>query len=679
MRALIACLLLAGAARALDETLDRDTRLEAGTYRLDRPLRVVADGITVDLGDAVLEGPGADGPPDGREGIGLLIEGRKGVTLRGGRVRGFRCAILVKGCENVTLDGIDVSGNFAQHLRSTPEREDSGDWLWPHENDDQQWRKNYGAGICLEQCRGCVVARCTAHRQQNGILLDRCSSCEIYDNDMSFLSGWGLAMWRSSGNVVSRNSFDWCVRGYSFGVYDRGQDSAGILVFEQCCDNLFAYNSATHGGDGFFLYAGHETTRKTGAGGCNRNRLYGNDFSHAVANAIEATFSCGNVFEKNRCDDSNYGVWAGYSYDTDILDNTFRNESIAGVAIEHGMRNRIEGNSFEFNPRAIQLWWDEDKDLLEGPFGKAHPCLSQGYRIAGNTFRCGEVAVHVRGTTDYKLAENVIEGANHEVDADAKSRAGDPGLEPARRAGKPDAPGRRVAFLGEAHPRGRRFIMIDEWGPIDPSEHAVFPRRATGWGGCTFHVLGAGDYEVAGLPEGLGAEHNGRSFRVRGGAAGITPFTGEVRIAGKRFPIGGNLLNARWRIRHWRWEKDPREDAAAWAALLATPPLADRTADGLDCNWQGGAPAEGVPADHFATRAETTLPLPAGRWEITTTSDDGVRVLVDGKVVQEDWTWHGPKENRTVVELEAGEHEIVVEHFEIDGWAVLHFDVRPAR
>ncbi|NJN14463.1 MAG: hypothetical protein HC813_02190 [Planctomycetes bacterium] len=78
--------------------------------------------------------------------------------------------------------------------------------------------------------------------------------------DASFNSGWGIALWRSSGNLVQGNRFDWCVRGYSHGIYDRGQDSAGILVFEQSSGNRFLWNSATHGGDGFFLYAGHETT-----------------------------------------------------------------------------------------------------------------------------------------------------------------------------------------------------------------------------------------------------------------------------------------------------------------------------------------------------------------------------------------------------------------------------------
>lgn len=176
------------------------------------------------------------------------------------------------------------------------------------------------------------------------------------------------------------------------------------------------------------------------------------------------------------------------------------------------------------------------------------------------------------------------------------------------------------------------------------------------------------------MPEGFAVEKDGRTFRVRGGR-GLCEFTGEVRIGDRRFPFKGLLLNAKWTIRHWKWEKDPREEGA-WAALVATKPLSVAESDRLDCVWGGGGPKDVAP-DRFATRAETNLTLPKGRYELKTLSDDGVRVLVNGKVVQEDWTWHGPKENATLLDLDAGEHEIVVEHFEIDGYAVLRLELRP--
>jgi len=686
-----ALLLVALPAFAVDEEIKTDVHLPPGPLHLERPLRVVKDGITVDLGEAVLVGSADGTDPDKFEGIGIVIEGRKKVTIKGGKLRGFKCAILAKDCEDLVLDGVDVSGNFAQHLHSTPEREDGSDWLWPQENDDQQWRKNYGAGISIEKCARATVRECTGRNQQNGLLLDRCEACRVYDNDFSFNSGWGIAMWRSCENLISRNKCDWCVRGYSFGVYDRGQDSAGILVFEQCSRNVFVMNSATHSGDGFFLYAGHETTQRTGEGGCNDNFVQGNDFSHAVANAIEATFSAGNWFEANRCDDSNYGIWAGYSYGFDIVGNQLRDNSIAGIAIEHGSGS-IARNTLARNPRGIWLWWDDDKDLLAGIFAKEHSCRSGPYWIAGNRFEGDKVGVYLDTTELWSIEKNDYVGVDQELQTKGqcpegvvarRMRVGVP--EWARRAFErelllhgfdaggespcPLAIGTRDPFLPKGHPRGRKYMMIGEWGPLDPTKPAVYPTE----GGPTYRVVGADEYEVT-VPEGFNVEKDGSLFRVRAGP-GLHEFSGEVRIGEQRFPFKGRLFNTKWTVSHWEWERDPREEGA-WDALMKTKPATVTESDGLEFVWGGGGP-EGVAADHFATRAETKVTLPKGSYEITTLSDDGVRVLVDGKVAQVDWTWHGPTEHATTVDLDAGDHTIVVEHFEIDGYAVLRLELRP--
>ena len=103
-----------------------------------------------------------------------------------------------------------------------------------------------------------TVRRCRVRDSQNGLILDRSRESKVYDNDFSFLSGWGVALWRCTKDVLSRNVLDFCIRGYSHNVYNRGQDSAGILFFEQNSDNVIAENSATHGGDGFFAFAGRE-------------------------------------------------------------------------------------------------------------------------------------------------------------------------------------------------------------------------------------------------------------------------------------------------------------------------------------------------------------------------------------------------------------------------------------
>ena len=67
-----------------------------------------------------------------------------GKTLQGVRIRGFFNAIVATRADGLRIEGGDFSDNYRQHLRSTPAAEDGGDWLFPHHNDEQKWRDQYG-------------------------------------------------------------------------------------------------------------------------------------------------------------------------------------------------------------------------------------------------------------------------------------------------------------------------------------------------------------------------------------------------------------------------------------------------------------------------------------------------------------------------------------------------------
>ena len=390
-------------------TIAHDVRIAPGTYRISASgelgaLRIAGDGITVDFQGAELVGSADNAPPDTYAGRGIVIVGRD-ITLKNAKIRGFKIGIFAAEAPGVTIGGCDVSRNYRQHLGSTLEREDLADWLYGQDNDEHQWLR-YGAGIYLDRCPRATVSGNRARNGQNGLCVERCDDSVIVDNDFSYLSGWGIALWRTSRCDVSHNRTDWCMRGYSHGVYSRGQDSAGLLVYEQCSENVFAYNSATHSGDGFFLYAGNETVQKTGTGGCNRNLLYRNDFSHAAANGIEATFSQGNLFIENMLRECEHGIWAGYSYDTLIVGNEIA-DCKNGISIEHGRHNLIVENAIRDTGRGVHLWWDDDVELLASPFGRAHAsCLSTENRVLGNTFERVETAVRLSDDTRSELRWN---------------------------------------------------------------------------------------------------------------------------------------------------------------------------------------------------------------------------------------------------------------------------------
>jgi len=272
-------------------------------------IHVAASNVTIEFAaDSILRGAPDGRTPDEYRGYGIRINGHDNVTIRGARICGFHAGLWATGSNGLTLEDIDASDNRRARLKSTPLAENGADWLFPHNNDDNEWLINYGAALYVEDSNNITVRRCRVRHGQNALCLDRVNDSQVYENDFSFNSGWGIALWRSSRNTITRNACDFCVRGYSHGVYNRGQDSAGILMFEQNNDNLVAENSATHGGDGFFGFAGREALGETTqhpldwhkSRGNTRNRLIANDFSYAPAHGIEMTFSHGNVFHGNR-------------------------------------------------------------------------------------------------------------------------------------------------------------------------------------------------------------------------------------------------------------------------------------------------------------------------------------------------------------------------------------------
>ena len=706
-------------------------RFAPGEYRVadsddNGVLQVEGDDITLDFQGATLIGAQENETPDRFSGIGIVAKNSKRLTIKNLRARGFKFAVLAENCQQITLENLVLSDNFKQHLQSTPEAENGADWLFGHENDAGEWRR-YGAAAYLDGCQEITVRSCVAKRGQNGLCLTRCQDGQVYDCDMSFNSGWGIALYRSKGLQVAHCKFDWCIRGYSHGVYNRGQDSAGIFVFEQSSNNYFAHNSATHCGDGFFLFAGLETLEETGLGGCNDNLVYGNDFSHASNNGIEATFSRGNRFIENIMDQADHAVWAGYSHETKIEGNRITRCN-HGVSIEHGSATRIEGNTFEENGVAVNLWSGEQSVFASMPYGRFHHLRSEKYEITKNTFRDNRVDAKLSRVIASRLSQNEHRGGEtwlESTNAVADIRVEDSNIEGATKADlskiswgrnwfarpldgaglvaserldlgldrrpkfdAPAAPGSMEAFLPEGTPRGLDQIFVDEWGPYDFREPIASPKRLLAWNRGRVRLLGprSAKFAIPQAPEGIDISPR----------EGTLPATLEIAVAdrksrdfefevelpetGEKLRVEGCLLAAKWQVSFYRWPSNgPHKPPADWPAVLQSKPLEEMTLDSLDFRWGGGAVTEKVGADQFATLAETEIELPAGRYRLRTVSDDGVRVTVDDQVAIENWTWHGPTEDTAEVDLPAGKRRLKVEHFEIDGVAQLQFWIEPVK
>ena len=682
-----------GIALSAGLVIDRSVTIRPGTYRLtskdiESPALVIrGENIVVDFNGAVLAGGPADADPDSFTGTGILIDGGSKVTLKGAVVRGYKVGIRARNSPDLHLTRNDVSYNWKQRLYSQIDKESLVDWMSYHQNEKDEWLR-YGAGIYLRDCDRAEIDHTTAVQGQNGLMVTNSNGLKIWNNTFQFLSSIGVGLYRVSDSTIMHNRIDWCVRGYSHGFFNRGQDSAGLLMYEQSSRNTVAYNSVTHGGDGLFLWAG-QSTMDTGKGGANDNLFYGNDFSHAPTNGIEATFSR-NKFINNRVEENWHGVWGGYSYESVWQANQFIRNTEA-IAIEHGQDNVIRANTFVENDIGVRLWQNASQDPNWG-YPKNRDTRSRGYKIHGNTYTRNKADFDIKATLD--------------VDQTKPSTASSMGPDAPPPAPMPDG---RDAMIKPGERRGRATIIVDEWGPYDWKQPKLWP--ALSWSQPTkFNVLGPeGTWKVTSVRgatvtptkgtvgDSIFVTINDREQRranreerprqvvdydvrleYRGGA--VTSPRGAHVEAGKPYTFGYSRFFAPidWTIDFFEYSDaaDPVKQPDAFAALLARKPLKTVKNDRLDY-MSGRAVEEGVPRDRFALSATGTVELPAGDYILQVISDDGVRVWADGKLILDAWEPHESRVDR--VDLRGGRHKLRVDYYEAGGWAELRLDVQPRR
>jgi parallel beta-helix repeat protein len=478
--------------------ISRTTKIRNGIYKIDamdnpeQPVILIeGNNITIDFNNAELKGSNKTKRPDEFTGIAILIQNSRNITIKNLKAKGYKVALRAMNVEKLTLDNCDFSYNYRQHLNSSQEKEDISDWMSYHHNEKDEWLR-YGAAMYLRNCNFANIKNCKVTGGQNALMMMECDSGVIEHNDFSFNSGIGIGIYRSSGNYVQFNRLIFNVRGYSHGVYNRGQDSAGILVFEQSSANHFYYNNVTHGGDGFFLWAG-QYTMDSGKGGCNNNILSGNDFSYAPTNGIEVTFSS-NYISRNRIFECDHGIWGGYSFHTTIRDNQFRDNRI-GIAIEHGQRNLIENNLFSGDKEAIRIWSNKLEPSDWG-YPRYRDTRSVAYNISMNSFNNNPLVFNLSRSDSLWIHDNTYNGewANY-FKSDSTVMHLDSLFDPFT-TGSPVEPvifssDSKWPFEGSGKFKGRKNILITEWGPYDFNYPVIWNTNPTDTGDLMrFDLLG---------------------------------------------------------------------------------------------------------------------------------------------------------------------------------------------
>ena len=601
-------------------------RVVPRAYRLNgAPITIRGDNITVDFGGATLRGSDSTADPDTPTDTAIIVDGGENVRILNAHLFGYKVGILARGTRRLAIEHVEFRKMWKPRLFSLREHESLVDWLSFHHNEKDEWLR-FGAAIYLQDVKGGTVRGNSAMGGMNGLLLVRSDAVAIRENTFAFNSGLGIGLYRSSHDSIMHNALDFNVRGYSHGIYTRGQDSADLLLFEQSDSNVVIANSLTHGGDGVFLWAG-QTTMDSGTGGSNDNVFLGNDVSYATANGIEATFSR-NTIMVNRAWGSEYGIWGGYSYDTKIGANQFHGNR-TGIAIEHGQHNTITGNRFDGDSTAIRLWADSIEPSDWG-YPKHHDTSSRDYQITDNQFLRNRTVLNIRNTSGVDTASTTTGFITDRT--------------------SPPRPSGLAA-------KDRSAIIVDEWGPYDWRAPKLWPLDSTRAIPLRLATLGpSGSWRVVGQ---RGVTRVSPERGKIGEPVVVTPSADDWELTleskGKRFSYG-------------RFE--PRID---WTIRLSSDSVS-RAVSRLDFMWYRPPKTLAFfPAEHWSLDANGTVTLAPGIYSLRTISDDAIRVWVDDSLVIDDWTPHESQVD--YAPLSAGRHTLRVAYQQVDGWVELRVEI----
>jgi parallel beta-helix repeat protein len=727
-RAFFFLLLLTGIAHAQEKVLtpgmkiNRSVKIKKAVYQLNagKPANVpviIIEGknITIDFNNAELRGSNDKILPDQFLGTAIEIRNSTNVTIKNLKARGYKIGLRATNVETLVLDNCDLSYNYRQHLNSTQQREDISDWMSYHRNEKNEWLR-YGAGIYLDSCTSFTVKNCKVTGGQNALMMTKCNDGWVYNNDFSFNSGIGIGMYRSSGNNILYNKVIFNVRGYSHGIYNRGQDSAGILVYEQSSDNLFYRNNVTHGGDGFFLWAG-QTTMDNGTGGCNNNRIIKNDFSYAPTNGIEATFSS-NFISDNRIYECDHGLWGGYSYDTRIANNKFRNNRVA-IAIEHGQNIGIHHNQFFNDKEGIRLWARTQQPADWG-YAKHRDTRSRDYGIAQNTFGNLRTVFNITNTDSINVFDNIY------TDTDSSKYITDSSIAATQiiyghfsgawydyilaDTLDPVIPELPVdpndPFKGTGRLAGRKNIRMMEWGPYDFRSPIIWNTNpADSSDLLQFELIGppgkwvikkaSGVSDISAMsgefPANITARTNVNSgttdinIELQYTGETITTPLGKAVAAGKPYtfsfkrffqPIDWEVLFYSLDTAHY----NPIRKGSLFSPTERKAPFKTERVKELNYAWWGGIKAGEVQHKQFITVASAEVDIAPGQYELSVTWDDAIRIYQDDKLIVNEWNpskyRFDESPNRKITINVTGKFHFRVEQLELGGFATLAFKLK---
>jgi len=154
-----------------------------------------------------------------------------------------------------------------------------------------------------------------------------------------------------------------------------------------------------------------------------------------------------------------------------------------------------------------------------------------------------------------------------------------------------------------------------------------------------------------------------------------TTYTADSQVSGGTHTLQVDYYQNQGtaQIKFW---PEPIDGQAAWKGeFFNNPRLENGTVvtqhyDSIQFDWGSKAPVAGITADYFSARFTGQFHFVGGTFRFTATADDGIRVYVDDHIIIDQWHETSVRTYTYDIYLDAGNHNIKVEYFEREGYAV---------
>jgi parallel beta-helix repeat protein len=417
------------------------------------------------------------------------------------------------------------------------------------------------------------------------------------------------------------------------------------------------------------------------------------------------------VIKNNRIFECDHGIWGGYSFNSVIAGNQFRNNRI-GIAIEHGQENEIHHNIFYQDKEAIRLFGRKEQPADWG-YSQNRDTRSRDYIITNNNFVKNNLVMSVNRTENLNVFENIYSDFTKlfKIDSTVSSfdtTQNDDIIAKYNNDAEdliPDLKSPNDPFKGNSVFAGRKNIIMTEWGPYDFKSPVIWNTNPTDTSSVMqFDLLGPkGKWKIKsfkGVKEisVMNGEFPAKITAIKTTSlvtdifieveyigSSITTLSGKTIAKGipsifsfKKFfqPID---CEVRWFSFDLEMH-DPIKTGQLFPPNVRMRPVKTEQTQKMDYAWWGGIKTDEGTFKNFITSASGSAQIEKGTYELGVTWDDAVRVYVDGDLVLDEWNpslYKFDESPHKKVKLQlGGNHIFTVEHVELGGFATLSLKLK---